>query len=301
VRNALIVAAALLAVGLGALVAHRMGRDQLDEAAAPARVVEPAATQAAEIDPRGWVGVIFPRQQVDLAASVSARVKDVKVQLGARLARGEVVATLDADSLRRELSAAMAAVRAAQADARAASVESEAAAERAGRFARFADGVSGDERIQAANQKRLAGVRVSSARARVSEAVARVEQLEVLVKDSAIVAPFDGVVAARYVDPGALVGPGVAIVRLISADDLWVRFAVPDRDAGALQVGGCVQVAVESPAVSARGAIEMIAPQVDTELRMLVVEARLALPDEWRDRLQAGLPARVLPEACVTP
>ena len=300
-RNALLVAAALLVLGLGALVAHRVVRERPGDAVAPARAAAAREAPPREIDPRGWVGVIFPRQQVDLASTVSARVEEVKVQLGQRLSKGDVVARLDAASLRRELRAAVAAVRAAQADARAATVESEAAAERSGRFERFAEGVSGEERIRAANEEKLSEVRVGSARARVAQAVARVEQLEVLVKDSAIVAPFDGVVAARYVDTGALVGPGAAIARLISADDLWIRFAVPDEDAGALAVGSCVDVKVESPAVSARGVVEMIAPQVDTELRMLVVEARLTLPDEWRERLQAGLPARVLPGACVTP
>ncbi|HLU68465.1 MAG TPA: efflux RND transporter periplasmic adaptor subunit [Kofleriaceae bacterium] len=300
-RKALFVAAALLALGLGGLFAHRMRRAEEVSAPAQAKPVAARTDPAAAGDPRGFVGVVFPRQQVDLASVAAARVKDVKVQLGTRLATGDVVATLDSDSLRRELDAAEAAVRAAQAEARAARVESQAAAERSERLERFAEGVAGEERIQAANQQRLTASRVSASRARVAEAEARVEQLRVLVESSAITAPFDGVIAARYVDPGALVNPGEPIARLISADDLWVRFAVPDQQAGTARVGSCVQIAVESPEVTARGVVEMVAPQVDTELRMLVVEARLMAAEEWRDRLQAGLAARVQVVPCVTP
>lgn len=299
-HKALIVAVALLALGLGGLMAARIHRQNSANDAPKAPVQSKVEEEAIEVDPRGLVGVIFPRQQVDVASSVSARVEDVKVQLGARIQKGDVVATLDSASIRRELAAAQAAVRAAQAAAKSSTVELEAARERAERLSRHAEAVAGEERINAANKERLAGSQVSASRARVAEAVARVEQLKVMVEHAAIVAPFDGVISARYVDPGAMVNPGQAIARLISADDLWVRFAIPEDQAGVITVGGCVDVRVESPEVAAVGVVEMVAPQVDTELRMLTAEARLTLPDEWKDSLQAGLAARVHVASCTT-
>jgi RND family efflux transporter MFP subunit len=301
-KNFLIIAAMLLAVGLGALVAARFQRTEDDIVAPPpTRKVEERADPAAAVSTRGFVGVIFPRQQVDLAPSVAARVEDVKVQLGTRLLKGDVVATLDAKSLRREVAAASAAARAASAEARSARVASQAASEKKGRLEEYREAVAGEEIINATNEERLSSSRVSAASARVSEAMARVDQLKVLVENSAITAPFDGVVAARYVDPGALVSAGQPIARLISSDDLWVRFAVPDTEAGMVQVKGCVTVEVESPPLKATGVVEMVAPQVDTELRMLVVEARLQLPAEWKNRVQAGLASRVMSVPCTTP
>lgn len=299
-KTFLIVAALLLAVGLGALVAARYRREEQVVTPPPARKVEERPAPVA-VDTRGFVGVIFPRQQVDLASSVSARVEDVKVQLGTRLAKGDVVATLDAKSLRREVAAASAAARAAAAEARSARVASQAATEKKGRLKKYEEAVAGEEIINAANEERLSSSRVSAASARVSEAMARVDQLRVLVENSAIVAPFDGVVAARYVDPGALVNAGQPIARLISGDDLWVRFAVPDTEAGLVTVKGCVTIEVESPPLKAHGVVEMVAPQVDTELRMLVVEARLQLPEEWKNKVQAGLASRVMSVPCTTP
>jgi RND family efflux transporter MFP subunit len=281
------IAAVILAVALGALVAARIGREEPAAQVRAAPTSRPRDEQRPQGDPRGFVGVIFARQQVDLAADVAARVMDVKVQLGTPLKKGDVVASLDAESLRRELNAA-------QAVARAARVASSAAKERAQRYARHSEAISGDELSASASDSKVSA-------AKVAEASARVEQLRVLVERAAIVAPFDGVIAARYVDPGALVTPGQPIARLISGEDLWVRFAVPDDQSSTVKVKSCVEVRVDSQEVPARGLVEMVAPQVDTELRMLVVEAKLQLPEGWKGGLQAGLAARVLAAPCITP
>lgn len=283
----IVIAASLLAVALGALVAARIARDEPTAEVRAAPTPRARAEQKAEADPRGFVGVIFARQQVDLAADVSARVMDVKVQLGTPLKKGEVVASLDAESLRRELSAAQAAARAAR-------VASTAARERAERYSKHSEAISGDELSNSESESKVSA-------AKAAEAGARVDQLRVLVERAAIVAPFDGVVAARYVDPGAMVTPGQPIARLISGDDLWVRFAIPEEQAGSVKVKSCVEVKVDAQQAPARGLVEMVAPQVDTQLRMLVVEAQLQLPEAWKEGLQAGLAARVQPAPCITP
>jgi RND family efflux transporter MFP subunit len=301
VRRLAYFAVALLAIALGALVAARIRRAEPTLGAAPKVVERPRATGGQEGPTRGFTGVIFPREQVDVASSVEARLEQVKVQPGSKVAKGDVIATLDAESLRRELKAAAATVRAAQAEARAASVEHDAASEKVARLNRFAEAVPGEERVNAAFQEKMSATRISAARARVSEAVARVDQLRLLIEVSAVVAPFAGVVAARYVDPGAQVGPGRPIARIISADDLWVRFAIPEERAGEARIGSCATVTTSSPPVQASAVVETLTPQVDTELRLLLAEARLTNPAEWNERLQAGLAADVVIVACTTP
>jgi RND family efflux transporter MFP subunit len=293
------VGTAVLAAAMGGLVALRMraepGRGR------PTRPVpspveigtgEPASGSA------GFVGVLFARRQVDLASSVEARVETIPIQLGTRVSRGDVVATLDADAVRRELAEGKAAAREAASALRSARVELAAAKEKAARLARFPEGVPGDEIIQARTRERLLTSQLAGARARLSGASARVDQLRLLVEHAAIVAPFDGVIAARYVDPGALVGPGKPIARLISGDDLWVRFAVGEERAGSVHQRSCVRVGLRSPELEMNGTVEMIAPQVDTALGMLLAEARVIVPEAWRGKLQAGLSVDVTPVAC---
>lgn len=298
-RRSVLFGVALLAAAMGALVAARQrsgGERAAPAAESPGRAVH--ASPEPLLDSGAFVGVVFARQQVDLASSAQARVETIPVQLGTRVARGEVIATLDAAAIRRELSAASAAVRAAGADLTAARVELAAASEKVKRLAKFPEGVPGEEILGARTRERLSSAQVAGARARVGGAMARVEQLRLLVENAAIVAPFDGVIAARYVDPGALVGPGKPIARLISGDDLWVRFAIAEERAGTVHVRSCIRVALRSPDLVLPGAVEMVAPQVDASLRMLIAEARLAVPPEWRGKLQAGLAAEVSPIAC---
>lgn len=293
------VGTAVLAAAMGGLIALRIradpGRGQPTRPAPPPLEVgagEPASRSA------GFVGVLFARQQVDLASSAEARVETVPVQLGRRVSRGDVVATLDADAVRRELAAGSAAAREAASALSSARVELAAAKEKAARLGRFPEGVPGDEILQARTRERLLASQLAGARARLSGATARVDQLRLLVENAAIVAPFDGVIAARYVDPGALVGPGKPIARLISGDDLWVRFAVAEERAGSVHERSCVRVALRSPELEMPGTVEMVAPQVDTALGMFLAEARVIVPEAWRGKLQAGLSVEVTPVAC---
>jgi len=299
VRKFLIIGVALLAAAVAALAIYRQRADREAPVRAHSRPAQ-APSRAAEprLDSQGFVGVIFARQQVDLTSSAEAVVRTIPVQLGSHVSRGSVIATLDADAVRRELAAANAAVRAANAELAEVRVELAAAAEKVRRQARFPEGISGEEIAQAITRERTLTSQVAAARARVGGAAARVDQLRLLVENAAIEAPFDGVIAARFVDPGALVGPGKPIARLISAGDLWIRFAVPEELAGTVAVRSCVRVVMHSPEVAVLGLVEMVAPQVDTALRMLIAEARLTVPPQWRGKLQAGLSAEVNPAPC---
>ena len=80
------------------------------------------------------------------------------------------------------------------------------------------------------------------ARSRTAEQAARVRQLETSLSRNEIRAPFDGRVAERFADAGAVVGPGTPVVRLISAGDLLVRAAVPPEEARRLKAGDPVTV-----------------------------------------------------------
>jgi membrane fusion protein (multidrug efflux system)/multidrug efflux system membrane fusion protein len=97
----------------------------------------------------------------------------------------------------------------------------------------------------------------------------------------------------QYRNAGALVGPTVPIVRLISGDVLWVRFAVPAADADALALDAPVAVDVADLEIPLRGTVREIAPEVDPASRRIFVEAELHLSDERRSRVRSGMNAWV--------
>jgi hypothetical protein len=106
-------------------------------------------------------------------------------------------------------------------------------------------------------------------------------------------------VAARFVDPGAVVGPGSPLVRLISAGDLLVRAAVPPEEARRLKVGDPVAIDVRAQGFQIAGTLQRIAPEVDAASQMVLIEVRLAADPGTESRLQTGLVVDVRPD--VTP
>ncbi len=63
---------------------------------------------------------------------------------------------------------------------------------------------------------------------RVAEEQANVLRTE--IGQTALYAPFDGVVTARLMDPGAMAQPGNAVLRVDRINNVWVNVNVPDTD-----------------------------------------------------------------------
>src|SRR5271165_222261 len=69
---------------------------------------------------------------------------------------------------------------------------------------------------------------VAANRAALDQANANVRLLQTQVDQSSIIAPFDGVVTARLLDPGAFAAPNQPVVRVSQLDPVYVTFNVPD-------------------------------------------------------------------------
>jgi RND family efflux transporter MFP subunit len=299
----------LLSVAGSFALAERSSPEQSPRGAFPAAVSEDAPKLAgarrakASEDP--FLGVILARESVDLAARVEGRITAVHVRLGDSLPQGGRIASLDVRTLRLDLDMAAADLKVAQAERDKAGVELAQAEERLARRQTLAAEAlaSGEELSTALYQKKLAGVRVAVTDAELSRKRARVEQLRQMREDADIRAPFAGVVAVRYVDPGANVTPETPIVRLNSMDELFVRFAVPESKRERLRVGLRVVVEVgEGAGVGAasagftgpvHGTIEKIAPDIDAASRMVIVESKLDLTGDAKSRVYSGAIARV--------
>src|SRR5262249_13088497 len=134
--------------------------------------------------------------------------------------------------------------------------------------------ISNVEIAEAEFQKQTAVAHLSLARANAAGARAKVDQVTVAVRDAEVRAPFDRVVAEPYLDVGATVATGSPIARIISADDLRVRFAVPEAEAGSVRIGQ--PIVIDLPAIGVRvdGEIETVAPEIDPASRMLVIEGK---------------------------
>jgi RND family efflux transporter MFP subunit len=239
--------------------------------------------------PSGYLGVLVSRQSTSVAAAAAGRLEAVFVRPGDRLEKGAPIARLDAASLARELEQMRASLGEAQAAERQATLALADAESRQKRRLSIPESFSKEDLAQAEIQKQQAEAALESARARVTGERARVRMTEIAVSESEIRAPFSGTVAERYLDPGATVGAGTPIVRLVSEGGLIVRFAVPAAEAKSLQLDAPI-VASAADVGDLRGTIERISPEIDPASRMIFVEARL---DGAAPAVQPGAVVRV--------
>lgn len=272
------------------------GRETAKATSSPAPAERPAPAQASTPPPspapperQGWIGVVVTRESVDVTAESQGRLRAVHVSIGDRVRRGDSIATLDTSLAQQDLEIARSSLRGAEADEQRAADEMAEAKARNDRRQLNPDFFSKEDLAESVLQAKTAASAYEAARSRVAEARARVRQLETTLSRNEVRAPFDGRVAERFADPGALVGPGTPLVRLISAGDLLVRAAVPPEEARRLTVGTPVVSTVRNLGLAVPGTIQRIAPEVDAASQMVLIEVRLAPTPEMEGRLQTGL------------
>lgn len=115
--------------------------------------------------------------------------------------------------------------------------------------------------------------------ARLQGAQAQVEEAALALQDSALKAPFDGVVLKRLIEVGTLVGP--ASVAFVLADTASVKavLGVHDTMVQRLQVGHTLVISTAAvPGVEFRGPIRRISSPADPKSRFFEVEVTLPNP-----------------------
>ena len=106
-----------------------------------------------------------------------------------------------------------------------------------------------------------------------------------------ITAPFDGIVGARRISPGAYVHAGEVITDLAQLNELRVNFSVPERYLSQLSRGSDVTVSVTAyPGYALHGRIDVVEPQLDASTRSAKVVARVSNP---QSKFRPGMSANV--------
>jgi RND family efflux transporter MFP subunit len=249
---------------------------------------------------QSYVGVIFARQAADVAARSEGRVHAVYVNVGDRLKSGDLIAKVESSSATQELEIAEASLRSVRAEENSAAMELKDAEARTTRRKQLAElGLLSKEELETAQvQLEKAQTNLSVSRARVAEQVARITQIQQSIVDTVIRAPFTGQVAARYLDAGATVHSGVPIARIIGADDLWVRFAIPEKNQAAIIRGATVRFCPKGTSDAIPGVIEHVSPEVAAMSQEIVVEAKLTIPSGSNRQIRPGAVGLVTP-VCV--
>lgn len=151
----------------------------------------------------------------------------------------------------------------------------------------------------------LAGPRkedIDQAQAQLDAAQAALGLLQQQLKDAELIAPTDGVVRNRLMEPGELATPQRPVFSIAIANPKWIRAYVSERDLGRIRPDMGARITIDSaPDQSIDGRIGFISSTAEftpktvqtEELRTsLVYEVRIFVQDP-DDRLRLGMPATV--------
>ena len=85
---------------------------------------------------------------------------------------------------------------------------------------------------------------------------AQVKQLETAIQQTSLIAPYDGVITTRYLDPGAFAGPNQNILQISQVDTVYVNVNVPDDQLAFVRKGTEVAFTTSSlPGVTYKGRV----------------------------------------------
>lgn len=191
--------------------------------------------------------VTYPGAEVILAAEVAGTLVKLPVREKSTVREGELIAELASDDLRAAREEALARIEEAEADAR--FYEREVERRRVLIARRSASDVELDTNLR--------GLDVS--RARRKAALAARDRLDALIAKTRITSPIDGVVIARFADPGETVAVAAPLVTVADLGRVRVEAEVDEIDFAGIKLGAETKVTAEGfPGLTWRGRVEEI-------------------------------------------
>ena len=248
-------------------------------------VQAPQAVQTQRIDHNGAVtgnglrfsAVVTPDAQVPLSFRIPGYVVSLKqvrgqdgrmrdIAEGDRVGRGAVLVHIRAAEYQDKVGQASSQAAAAQAVALKAQLDFD----RATRLY-ASQSITKPDFDAARAQHDASEEQLKSARALTSEA-------EVALRDTSVVAPFDGDIVKKTVEPGSFVGPGMPVFAVAKTDVVKLVIGVPDTTLRSITLGQPVGVTVDAFADRAfQARISRIASAADPKTRNFEVE--VAIPN----------------------
>lgn len=224
--------------------------------------------------------------------STGLALKEVLVNVGDTVKRGELLASFDAATLAADIAQLRAQV--AEAEAMLQEAAGNAARVRAlgqpmpgapeGEAGMVGGGALSAQQVdQYLTAEATARARVSAQRAALQAQNLRLAQAQVRASDS-------GIISARQATVGAVVPPGQELFRLISQGRLEWRAEVSAAELPGLKIGSPVSLRVETQVLT--GTLRQIAPTVDPATRNALVYVDLPEAEVRRTGVKAGMFAR---------
>lgn len=253
------------------------------QTAEPPRTVRVEAVQLVPLQSAlTLTGTVRARHETPMAFRVPGKIAERRVDAGARVAAGAVLARLEAEDYRLAL-------RAAEADVRAAEAEMERAT---AQEVRSRDLAAKGHASQAALDQAVTTAR--AARERLDAANSQREIAANRLAYTDLKAEADGVVMSVAAEPGQVVAEGRAVLTLATGTAREAVVAVPESRLPALGTGEALVTFWAMPGRTVSARLRELSPEADPVTRTFL--ARFAL-----DAAGDGLPLGITAQVAVTP
>ena len=202
-------------------------------------------------------GDLRPIETVSVRARIEGDLEAVLVREGQAVRQGQLLATFEGSEQGSNRASAEADRTAAQSDLATAQWNLEQSADL------LAAGAIAEREHRAAQQA------VATARARLAAADARLRTSSMSLRDTRVLAPANGIIQRRLVEPGERVSRGAELFSLVRADVLELTAAVPARQANAVRVGQVVHFVADGRRFD--GTVARVSPTIDPTSRSATV------------------------------
>jgi membrane fusion protein (multidrug efflux system) len=210
------------------------------------------------------IGTLQPSRRVDLSAEAAGQVETIEVRPGDAVTQGQVLVQIDVERLGLDLNLARSNAEATRSQLALAEQQlerQEALVERG---------------VAAATTLDEVRTNVDALRANLSAQQDQISAAELSLARATVRAPFDGVVASRAVEPGAVVGAGTALLSVVDLHRMEMLGAAPVSAGAVLATGQEVDLNVDG--IEGReftGTVARIAPVAEEGTRTITVYVAL--------------------------
>ena len=242
-------------------------------------------------------GELKPYQQVDIYAKVSAFIKELRVDRGSKVQKGDVLAVLDAPELASQMEEANSKLKSAEAGISEKQAVYRASSENYKRLYNTSKtpGTISQNDLDAAHARMFAdSMQMVAARENASSARSHYQSVTEMSQYLIVTAPFSGTITQRNVHPGALVGPvgkgtDLPMLKLEQDDKIRLVVAVPEIYTGNLLDKEVVSFSVKAyPNEKFNAVVNRTSGSLEANIRSEMVEM-----DVTDKRIKPGMFAEV--------
>ncbi|HUQ89392.1 MAG TPA: efflux RND transporter periplasmic adaptor subunit [Vicinamibacterales bacterium] len=239
------------------------------------------------------VGNLIGEQTVDIAPRTGGRLLDVRVKLGDRVRRGQVLAKVEDREIVEQVRQAEASQEVSKATIRQREADLKVAElnfERSKNL--YQRQLLAKQALDDAESRYMAAVaQFDLSKAQLSQNDARLEELRINLQNTSVTSPVDGFVGKRSVDPGAMVNTNTAIASVVDISRLRLVANVVEKDLRMVSAGDTAVVEVDAyPGEKFNGKIARVSPVLDPATRTASMEVEIPNGD---NKLKPGMYARV--------